>query len=45
VSAEVLRGDADLTRTYSVVADSLTVAAVVVGTITLWATLTPRERL
>jgi hypothetical protein len=44
VSADVLRTDADLTRTYSIVADSLTVAAVVVGTITLWSTLTPHEQ-
>jgi tetratricopeptide (TPR) repeat protein len=44
VSADVLRADADLTRTYSIVADSLTVAAVVVGTITLWSTLTPHEQ-
>jgi tetratricopeptide (TPR) repeat protein len=39
VSSDVLRGDADLTRTYSIVADSLTIAAVVAGTLTLWATL------
>ncbi|MGH7437927.1 MAG: hypothetical protein ACRENE_19785, partial [Polyangiaceae bacterium] len=39
VTAATLQADAEHTRTYSVLADSLTAAAVVVGAVTLVATL------
>jgi hypothetical protein len=39
-TAATLQSDANLTQTYSIVADSLTAAAVVIGGITLYSTLT-----
>jgi tetratricopeptide (TPR) repeat protein len=39
VSPATLQADADLTRTYSILADSLTIGAVVLGSITLVSTL------
>jgi hypothetical protein len=39
-TSSTLSGDANLTTTYSIVADSLTAAAILIGGITLYSTLT-----